>query len=295
MKKNMSIILVVSLILALVLAGCKKNSIGEFESAINKNNEINYSKQETTIKAELMGMEFNLSAKGESNKKDNTSAFKVIYNSNVEENLRAEMDIYKNSGSIYIKDKASKEYLKSQSQSQIDAITAASSIGDLILSSFKEDTEFEKSFTIEDGENKKVTATISDDGFNSEFKKIIDNVDMFVMIEEAMSSQLISMAETSSEVTATKEQIMSAAKQEAKAAVNAMKEQFKALKLTNIKYSGTIDKNGYLLSEEFRFSLIEPSTSLSAIVSIKLKQSDINSEAKIKIPDIPKDKIVEVN
>ncbi|MEF9951878.1 MAG: hypothetical protein RR840_01690 [Clostridium sp.] len=294
MKKSLSILLGFTLILTLLLTGCKKDSIDDFEGAINKNKDIKYSKQETTLKADIMGMEFNLLAKGEVDKKNNTSMFKVNYNTNVDKSLNAEMDIYADASSIYVKDKASEEYLKSNSEAKDMAETASASIGKLLLETFKGDKEFKKSFTITDGDNRVVSASISDESAKSIFDKAIEEGDMFTMIEEAMASQLVAMAQQSGSVTASKDKVVEAAKQEAKLATEEMKKQFKALKFTNVKYKGTINKEGYLSAEEFSLSVIEPSTSVAVLVNIKMSQTDINKDKVVKLPNIPKDKIVDI-
>ncbi|MEG0332317.1 MAG: hypothetical protein RR539_08115 [Clostridium sp.] len=295
MKKSISIILALVLMLSLMLTGCKKSSIDDFESAIKKNSEINYSKQETTIKAEIMGMEFNLTALGEVDKKSDSSIINVKYSTNVEENLKAEMEIYKDKKDIYIKDKASDKYVKSTEFQDAQEALTKRSIGGLLLETFKNDKEFKKTFKVSSDKEKKVTASISDEGFKKVFNGALESGEMFAIMEEAIYTQLITMAEQSNDIKATKDQIIKAAKEEAKVAVNEVKTQIKALKITNIQYTATIDGNGYLSSEGIKLSIIEPSTSVSVIVNLNVKHTDINSNKKVILPNIPKDKIVDIN
>ncbi|KMT21150.1 DUF6612 family protein [Clostridium cylindrosporum] len=293
-KIKISIITAITIIFSLTLIGCSSSPEKVLSDALTKNKGITYSKQDTDISIGLAGMGVDIKAKGEIDSKSQKSSMKVSAKSPLLQGKDISIDIYSDKNIIYVKDPESDQYLKMNSNNGEKSITEiGSTMASGLASVLKDDTKVKESLKLKNGDNsdKVVSAEISGETVTKLIDKAIASQSVFTAMESAVESQLISMAETQGVGSVNKEEIQKSAKEEAKKAVEEYKTLIKNLKFQNVKYTGKINKDGYLYGEELSFNVSEASSGMTLNIKIITKLSDINSGKSVNIPSIPADKI----
>ncbi len=285
-------------IFSIIAVGCSSSSPEKvLENAINKNKEIKYSKQNADISIGLAGMTIDLKASGDVDNKDKKAALKVSINAPMAQMNNETMDIYTDKGVTYIKEPGTDKFMKMTAK---EGTTSDSSVTEGIaaaaFSSLKDDKSLKDSIKIEkDSEsNQVINAEISKETVKGLVDKMLASEDVMATIQSAIESQLMEMSEGVKGNTKSKEEMQNLAKQGAKDAVEEYKNTIKQLEISSIKYTGKVNKDGYLYSEEISFDIKEATSGLTLNLKLNTNISDINADKTVNIPEIPADKIVEM-
>lgn len=255
-KIRLSLSVLVVALFSLVLVSCSGSPESVLEKAAEKNKEVTYAKQNVDATIEMAGMKMSVNVSGEMDNKNKKSIMKMKMDASAMGAGNQETEMYVDDKTIYIKDPTSDKYMKTTVETSADnSGFAASSIDSL-----KEDSKVKETVKMEKGDNsdKIITAEVS----SETVKKILNNV---------MKSQMSSMDESMGDITA----------------------QLESLEIENMKYTGKVNKEGFLYGEELSFDMKESQSGLTLKMVLKTTSTNINEDKTVTLPEIPKDKIVE--
>lgn len=260
MKKiKVSLALLTMILFSFFLAGCSGSPEAVLEKAMEKNKEINYAKQNVDATIEMAGVNMNIKITGETDSKNKKSIMNVKTDASALGASSQNMEMYVDDKTMYVKDPNSDKYIKTTLE-DTQAMDTSKGFASSAMEELKSDTKVKETVKVENGDNsdKIVSAEVG----TETVKKILNNV---------MKSQLGSMNSEMGNVT----------------------EQMDKLDIENMKYKGTVNKEGFLYGEEMSFDIKEKQSGLTLKMTLKSKSTDINEDKTVELPEIPKNKIVE--
>lgn len=285
-------------IFSIMAVGCSSSSPEKvLENAINKNKEIKYSKQNADINIGLAGMTIDVKASGDVDNKDKKVALKVTINAPMAEMNNQTMDIYTDKGVTYIKEPGTDKFMKmTAKEGEASDSSVSEGIASAAFASLKDDKSLKDSIKMEkDGDsNQVITAEISKETVKGLVEKMLASENVMATMESAMESQLMEMSEGVEGNNKSKEEMQNLAKQGVQAQMEEIKTAIKQLEISSIKYTGKVNKDGYLHSEEVTFDIKEATSGLTLNLKLNTNISDINADKTVNIPEIPADKIVDM-
>lgn len=294
--KRISVVTAIILMFSVLLVGCSSSPYEVMEKAIKKNGEVAYAKLDANVNVGVAGVGVDAKISGELDSKNQKAIMKLSVNSPALELTNMSYDMYVDKNAMYIKDPEIGKFLKTPIEEGDKNTEASKKLNDEMLSVLKDDKTFKDSIKLEKGDasDKVVTASISTETVTKLLEKAVASESAVSAMESSFESAFITAAEGSG-VKKSKEEIVAEAKKEAKAAVEEYKNAMKQIKFENIKYTGKVNKDGYLYAQNIAFDLKEPTTGFTINLKLDLKMTDINSGKTVTIPNIPKDQIVESN
>lgn len=257
-KVKMSFAILAMILFSIFLVSCSGSPESVLEKAAEKNKEIKYVKQDVNATIEMAGVKMGVKAVAEVDNTNKKAIMDIKIDASAMGASNQNMDMYVDDKTMYVKDPTSDKYIKT---SLTEGMSMNTGIASPALDLLKNDTKVKETVKMENGDNsdKVVSAEVS----SETVKKILDN---FMKSQGSLGSMNSEMGSVT--------------------------EAMKNIDIENVKYTGKVNKDGFLYAEDLSFDMKEKQSGLTLKMDLKTKSTNINEDKKVTLPEIPKDKIV---
>lgn len=269
-KFKMQFTLFVIILISFFLVSCSnspqnspENALKALEKATKKTKEINYMKSDMDFSIGVAGIDIKVKALGELDNIENKSIINVKVTAPpiiAEEMPNIDIALYADKDTIYMKDTIKDRYVESTSKEE-GSLSSSNIFNEELNNLFKNDEKVKETIQMKKDNN-------------------LDEIITFEMNSKRIKDTIIKMVDS---------------KEFREYALSNYRSQIKEMDISNINYNGKINGEGYISSEEFSFNIKEPSSGFTMNIKFKIERNDINANKTVKIPEIPKDKIVEMS
>lgn len=277
-----------------------ENALKTLEKATKKTKEINYMKSNIDFSIGVAGIDIKVKALGELDNIENKSIINLKVTAPpiiAEEMPNIDIALYTDKNIIYMKDITKDRYVKSTSKGE-GSLSSSNIFNEELNNLFKNDEKVKETIQMkkDNNSNKIIAFEMDSKGVKDTIIKMLDSKEFREYVLSSYRAQIKELDVSEYGLNESdKKDVEKHVEKETDKNIEQIKTIMKEMDISNIKYNGKINGEGYISSEEFSFDIKEPSSGFTMNIKFKIERSDINANKTVKIPEVPQDKIVDMS